>query len=177
MGGHCIGVDPYYLARKAKEVGYIPRLILAGRGINEEIPRYVAQETIKLLIKNNKKVHNSKILILGFSFKENIPDVRNTKVYDIVKELKEYGSNVIVYDPIADKQAAESEYNLLLVDDYKKYSPFDAIIVAVKHRIFTEDLTLKHLADISTQPPILVDVQGIFDRKEAEDNKICYWCL
>lgn len=177
VGGHCIGVDPYYLARKAKEVGYIPRLILAGRGINEEMPRYIAQEVIKLLIKSNKNVNNAKALVLGFSFKENVPDVRNTKVYDMIAELKEYGVDILVYDPIADKEESLQEYKITLSDNYEKYGPFDVIIVAVRHKIFLEKFSLDYFKSISTEPAILVDVKGIFDRIEAKRLGIVYFRL
>lgn len=177
VGGHCIGVDPYYLAYKAKQVGYIPRLILAGRGINEEIPKYIAHEVIKLLIKNSKNVANAKVLVLGFSFKENVPDVRNTKVYDMIKELEEYNINVIVHDPIADKNDALQEYGVNIVANYKDFSPFDAIIVAVKHQEFIENISLEHLKKISSSPPILIDIKGIFDKSLARDLGFIYWTL
>jgi len=109
VGGHCIGVDPYYLAYRARESGYIPQLILAGRGINEGIPKFIAEETVKLLAKAGKPINNSRVLVLGFTFKENVPDVRNTKVYDLIKELWEFGISTVIYDPIADEKAAKRE--------------------------------------------------------------------
>jgi UDP-N-acetyl-D-galactosamine dehydrogenase len=119
VGGHCIGVDPYYLAYKAREAGYIPQLILAGRGINEFIPKFVAEETVKLLVKAGKEIKGSKVLVLGFTFKENVPDVRNTKVYDLVKELKEFGIIAYIYDPIANKKEVLKEYGIELLEDFE----------------------------------------------------------
>lgn len=177
VGGHCIGVDPYYLTYKAKEAGYTPQLILAGRGINEYIPRFVAEETVKLMIKNDKKVKNGKILILGFSFKENVSDVRNTKVFDLYNELREFGLKVYVYDPIADREDTESEYNLKLIPKPEKFKPYEAVLVAVKHREFIEKINLLYIDRLSTKPPILVDIKGIFDKREASALGIIYWRL
>jgi len=140
VGGHCIGVDPYYLAYKAKEAGYIPQFILAGRNINESIPRFGAEETVKLLVKAKKKINGSKVLMLGFTFKENVPDVRNTKAYDLVKVLWEFGVETIIYDPVADKETTKAEYGIDLVDDYKNYIPYDAVIVVVRHEVFRKNI-------------------------------------
>ncbi|MEN2985172.1 MAG: nucleotide sugar dehydrogenase [Thermodesulfovibrionaceae bacterium] len=177
VGGHCIGVDPYYLTYKAKEAGYTPQLILAGRGINEYIPRFVAEETVKLMIKNDKKIKNGKILILGFSFKENVSDVRNTKVFDLYNELREFGLKVYVYDPIADREDTESEYNLKLIPKPEKFKPYEAVLVAVKHREFIEKINPLYIDRLSTKPPILVDIKGIFDKREASALGIIYWRL
>jgi len=176
VGGHCIGVDPYYLARKAKEVGYIPQLILAGRAINEEIPKFIAREIVKLMIKHDKKVKGGKVLVMGFTFKENVPDVRNTKVYDLIAELKEYGIEVVVYDPIADKEVAKKDYNICLVDDYESFRPYDVVLVAVKHKEFF-DINVKKFVEISTNPPILIDIKGIYPKSEALESGIIYWRL
>lgn len=177
VGGHCIGVDPYYLAYKAKEVGYIPQLILAGRNINESIPKFVAEETVKLLVKAKKKINGSKILMLGFTFKENVPDVRNTKVYDLVKVLWEFGVETIVYDPVADKEITKAEYGIDLVDDYKNYIPYDAVIVAVRHEVFRKTFDITVLKKLCSDPCILIDIKGLYSRKKALEKGIIYWRL
>lgn len=177
VGGHCIGVDPYYLTYKAKEVGYTPQLILAGRGINEHIPRFVAEETVKLIIRKDKRVKNGKVLILGFSFKENVTDVRNTKVFELYNELREFGLNVYVYDPIADSLDAETDYNLKLIQKPEDFAPYEAIVLAVKHREFIETIDLCRIIRLSTPPPILVDIKGVFNKKEALESGVVYWRL
>ncbi len=137
VGGHCIGVDPYYLTYKAEELGYKPNLILGARQINNGMSKYVAEKTIKLMIKKGLPIKDSKVLILGITFKENCPDVRNTKVVDIVAEMSEYGCNVDIYDPWADKDEVKYEYNLDLVDDYN-LDEYKAVILAVSHDEFRE---------------------------------------
>lgn len=137
VGGHCIGVDPYYLTYKAEELGYKPNLILGARQINNGMSKYVAEKTIKLMIKKGLPIKDSKVLILGITFKENCPDVRNTKVVDIVTEMNEYGCNVDIYDPWADKDEVKHEYNLDLVDNYN-LDEYKAIILAVAHDEFKE---------------------------------------
>lgn len=138
VGGHCIGVDPYYLAQKALEVGYHPEIILAGRRVNDGMGAYVATEVIKLMLNKNISVKNSSILVLGFTFKENCPDVRNTKVIDIVKELKTYGVNVIIHDPWASSAAVMHEYGVKTFESYDeiKKVQYDAIVMAVSHHQF-----------------------------------------
>jgi UDP-N-acetyl-D-galactosamine dehydrogenase len=177
VGGHCIGVDPYYLAYKAREAGYIPQLILAGRAINESIPMFVAEETIKLLVKAGKTINGSKVLVLGFTFKENVPDVRNTKVYDLVRELQEFGVKPIIYDPVADKEGAKREYGVELAEDYRGFKPYDAVVVAVKHKIFAEEFDLDRLKELSTEPCILVDVKGMYEKDKAITKGFVYWRL
>ena len=135
VGGHCIGVDPYYLAQKAQELGYNPEIILAGRRINDSMGEYVASEIIKLMIKKNIKINKASVLILGVTFKENCPDVRNTKVVDLIKSLKDYGINITVYDPIADEEEVLKEYNLKSTSLIPK-EKFDSIILAVAHNNF-----------------------------------------
>lgn len=137
VGGHCTGVDPYYLAQKAQEVGYHPEIILAGRRINDGMGTYVAQEVIKLMIKNNIGVKQANILILGFTFKENCPDVRNTRVIDIVRTLQEYDTQCEVYDPWADSEEVQREYNLTIYNKQDQLiGKYDAIILAVAHQQF-----------------------------------------
>ena len=137
VGGHCIGVDPYYLTYKAEELGYKPNLILGARQINNGMSKYVAEKTIKLMIKKGLPIKDSKVLILGITFKENCPDVRNTKVVDIVAEMSEYGCNVDIYDPWADKDEVKHEYGLDLLDDYN-LDEYKAVILAVSHDEFRE---------------------------------------
>ena len=135
VGGHCIGVDPYYLAQCAQRHGYNPEIILAGRRMNDGMGEYVANQTIKLMLKKGIQVLNSKIIILGFTFKENCPDVRNTKVYDIVKALNEYNLNISIYDPWANPTIAKHEYGVEVVNELPK-EKFDAAILAVSHKEF-----------------------------------------
>ncbi|WP_419788546.1 nucleotide sugar dehydrogenase [Mucilaginibacter sp. SP1R1] len=137
VGGHCTGVDPYYLAQKAQEVGYHPEIILAGRRLNDGMGTYVALEVIKLMIKKDISVKQSNILVLGFTFKENCPDVRNTRVIDIVKELREYEAHCEIYDPWADPAEVELEYDITTLKNFEELSGnYDAIIIAVGHREF-----------------------------------------
>jgi UDP-N-acetyl-D-galactosamine dehydrogenase len=138
VGGHCIGVDPYYLTHKAQEVGYHPEVILAGRRINDGMARYVADETVKLMLRKGLPVLGSKVLVLGLTFKENCPDVRNTKVVDIVKALRTYNTQVDVYDPWIDIQEAEQEYGLRCLAQFPKPGQYAAIILAVGHHQFIE---------------------------------------
>lgn len=137
VGGHCIGVDPYYLAQKAEEIGYHPEMILAGRRINNGMGDYIAKEIVKLLIQNNRKVKESKILMLGITFKENCPDLRNTRVVDIVSELKEFGAKVDVYDPWVDPKDAKHEFGIEIKESVQD-ERYDAVILAVSHKEFSE---------------------------------------
>jgi UDP-N-acetyl-D-galactosamine dehydrogenase len=135
VGGHCIGVDPYYLAHKAQEVGYNPEIILAGRRLNDNMGIYVANQVIKLMIKNGYKVDGAKVLVMGITFKENCPDIRNSRVIDIIKELKEFGCEVDVYDPWADKEEVKHEYGIELIDTLDKKT-YGTTVVAVSHDEF-----------------------------------------
>ncbi len=137
VGGHCIGVDPYYLAQKAQEYGYHPEIILAGRRMNDTMGQYVASEVIKKMIKSSIQVKDSNILVLGITFKENCPDVRNTKVVDVIHSLKEYDANITIYDPWANPAEVKHEYGLDIHTDIPK-GKYDAIVLAVKHTIFEE---------------------------------------
>ena len=132
VGGHCIGVDPYYLTHKAQEVGYNPEIILAGRRLNDNMGIYVANQVIKLMIKKGKKIEGSKVLILGITFKENCPDIRNSRVIDVIRELQDFSCNVEVSDYWADKEEVQREYNLNLVDNAKT-DDYDAVVLAVAH--------------------------------------------
>ena len=163
VGGHCIGVDPYYLAQKAQEIGYHPEIILAGRRTNDSMGLYVASETIKFIIKKGLKVLESNILILGFTFKENCPDVRNTKVIDIYNELISYNVNVEIFDPWARVEEVKKEYNINLIEEiditFKKYS---AIILAVSHEEF------KNFKIFKTENLVVFDVKGILDKSKVD---------
>jgi UDP-N-acetyl-D-galactosamine dehydrogenase len=168
VGGHCIGVDPYYLAQKAQEVGYHPEIILAGRRLNDNMGIYVAQEVIKLLIKKRISVADAKVLILGFTFKENCPDVRNTKVIDIIHELKTYSTNVTVYDPWAKPASVLQEYQTVTYDDINKVNAqkYDAIILAVGH----EDFRKINLAEFKSNNCVVYDVKGFFNKHEIDSR-------
>jgi UDP-N-acetyl-D-galactosamine dehydrogenase len=155
VGGHCIGVDPYYLAQKAQELGYHPEIILAGRRLNDEMGKYVATEVIKLMLKKDIKVKNSEVLVLGFTFKEDCPDVRNTKVIDIVNELKTYDVNVTIFDPWANPDEVIHEYNVVSQKEIPS-GKFDSVILAVSH---TEFLNME-LADLLKENAVFYDVKG-----------------
>ncbi len=156
VGGHCIGVDPYYLAQKAQELGYHPEIILAGRRMNDSMGQYVASEVVKLMLQNDLKVKGANILVLGITFKENCPDVRNTKVVDVIKNLKEYGTNVTIFDPLANPKEVMHEYGL----ETSRTMPsgeFDAVVLAVSHNEFLE-LDLDTFKNGNT---VVYDVKGV----------------
>ena len=158
VGGHCIGVDPYYLAQKAQEYGYHPEIILAGRRINDSMGEYVASEVIKLMIKNDIRIKEASILLLGITFKENCPDVRNTKVIDVISSLKEYGVKVIIYDPWANEEEVFMEYGLKSTKIVPKET-FDTIVLAVSHKQFL-DLDFSKL---KKEKSIIYDVKNILN--------------
>ena len=174
VGGHCIGVDPYYLTFKAQELGYYPEVILAGRRINDYMGKFVAESTVKLMIKEGKQVLNAKVLIMGITFKENIRDVRNTRVVDIYEELKSFGVKPFVYDPRAIPEEVEREYGIRLLSFPEEKSPYDAIIVAVKHEEF-KTLTPEFFRKISASKPVILDVKGIYDKSKFKD--VILWRL
>tara|TARA_B100001564_G_scaffold325222_1_gene306585 strand:- start:298 stop:1566 length:1269 start_codon:yes stop_codon:yes gene_type:complete len=160
VGGHCIGVDPYYLANKALEVGYNPEIILAGRRINDNMSMYVVMNLIKTMIKKKIDIINSKVLILGFSFKENCPDYRNTKIFEIIKHLKQYEIDIEITDPLVDSQMVKKEYNLNINKEVSSNSKFDAIILAVNHNEFKEFDFKKHLKDVN----VIFDLKGFYNK-------------
>ena len=162
VGGHCIGVDPYYLAQKAQEFGYHPEIILAGRRMNDSMGQYVASETVKQMLKNDVKVNGSDVLVLGFTFKENCPDVRNTKVVDVVKNLEDYGINVSIFDPWANPDEVKHEYNLE-TSTKLPFKKFDAVVLAVSHKEF-DDINIKNLL---SDKGIIYDVKGSLEREEG----------
>ena len=158
VGGHCIGVDPYYLAQKAQEYGYHPEIILAGRRMNDGMGKYVSSEIVKLMVQNDIKVKGSKILVLGVTFKENCPDVRNTKAIDVINNLKSYGASLTVYDPWAARDEVMHEYDLDMTNELPK-SKFDAVVLTVAHKEFLK----LNFSDLIVENGVLYDVKGILD--------------
>jgi nucleotide sugar dehydrogenase len=169
VGGHCIGVDPYYLTHKAEEVGYHPQVILAGRRINDNMAQYVAQTTIKLMLNNKLNVATAKVGILGITFKENCPDIRNSKIIDMIKEFEQWGINVVVSDPWADAEEVKDEYGLNLVN-IDENNPVDALVVAVGHKEY-RTLSAETLRSfVRSDKPVLVDVKSLFDRNTLSEQ-------
>jgi UDP-N-acetyl-D-galactosamine dehydrogenase len=167
VGGHCIGVDPYYLAQKAQEVGYHPEIILAGRRMNDSMGAYVASEVVKLMIKKGTPVKGATALMLGITFKENCPDIRNTRAIDIVHELADFGMTVDVYDPWASPSEVMHEYGITTMTRYPEQDGYSAVILAVAHKQFlTLDLNAHKQAGT-----ILYDVKGILD-KSLTDGRL-----
>lgn len=160
VGGHCIGVDPYYLAHKAESLGYYPQVILSGRRVNDNMGIFVANKLVKILISKNNIISKSTVLVLGITFKEDCPDIRNSKVIDIVKELKQFNINVDIYDPHADKKEVEKEYDIKLLDNID--SKYDAIVLAVSHSYF---LNLNYFDLKKNSNSIIFDLKGFLDRK------------
>ena len=160
MGGHCIGVDPYYLAQKAQEVGYHPEIILSGRRLNDGMGRYVANEIVKIMLKRGLPVLSSRILLLGITFKENCPDIRNTKAVDIYNELISFGAEVDVFDPWASNEEVEDVFDFALVDEPKE--GYHAIILGVAH----EEFRTANWQSRLTKDGILYDVKGILGADE-----------
>nr|WP_244971344.1 nucleotide sugar dehydrogenase [Vallitalea guaymasensis] len=177
VGGHCIGIDPYYLTYKAQQLDYRPEVILSGRRINDNMGKIIAEKTIKKLIENNQKVKDARVLVMGLTFKEDVPDLRNSKVKDVIDELLKYDINVIITDPVADKDEVYKDYNLEQTD-LDNVTDIDAIIVCVAHRYYREiNLeALKKYFDSNITYPILIDVKGIYDKKKA-DRIFNYWRL
>jgi UDP-N-acetyl-D-galactosamine dehydrogenase len=160
VGGHCIGVDPYYLAQKAQEVGYHPEIILAGRRLNDQMGKYISEQVIKLMVKKNLKIKNSKVLILGFTFKENCPDFRNTKVIDIYNELNAFDINVKIFDPLVNRLDVKNEFGISIIKtlNEKTLNQYSAIILAVAHNSF------KKIKLDSNKNCVIYDVKGFFDK-------------
>ena len=176
VGGHCIGVDPYYLTYKAEMLGYHSQIILAGRRINDDMGKYVAENVVKSLISCDKAVKNAKVAILGFTFKENCPDTRNTKIIDIVNELREYGITPVIADPQADADEAKRLYGIEFVD-MSTIANMDAVVLAVAHEEF-KGLTMEQIDGLYAQgKKVLLDLKGLLDRKAYEDAGYCYWRL
>lgn len=171
VGGHCIGVDPYYLTYKASELGYKPEIILAGRRINDSMGAILSKKLVQQLIKLNKQVATTKVLVMGATFKENVSDIRNSKVVDVIKELQSYSVNVEVYDPYADNEEFEHEYSVSLVNSFDK--EYDAVVVAVNHDQFAS-YDENFFRSILKSDGIIVDIKGDLRKKI---NNISYWSL
>lgn len=178
VGGHCIGVDPYYLTYKAEQMGYHSQVILAGRRINDDMGRYVAENIVKNLIRADVSVKTAKVAILGFTFKENCPDTRNTKVIDIVRELREYGIEPVIVDETADREEAKRLYGVELCDR-GAIQDVDALVIAVAHTEFSglEHADIEKFFNPANEKKVLVDVKGILNRKEWENDGCLYWRL
>ncbi len=179
VGGHCIGVDPYYLTYKAEALGYHSQIILSGRRINDDMGKYVAEQLVKKLIAADIAVKGAKVAVLGFTFKENCPDTRNTKVIDIIKELKEYGISPLITDPVADAEEAERLYGIKF-SDISEIKECDAVVLAVAHTefaSFTMDKLDSMYKDVENTKKVLVDIKGLLDRKEYESAGFSYWRL
>lgn len=175
VGGHCIGVDPYYLTHKAEKIGYIPQVILAGRRINDGMGKFIAQRTIREMIHAGQSILGSRVTVLGLTFKEDCPDLRNSRVIDIIRELEDYGIQVQVCDPLADPGEAAHEYGVNLVS-LDKLSPAAAVVAAVSHRQFLT-LSPEALAHLMDGNPVLIDVKGMYDQSALEAVGIRVWRL
>jgi UDP-N-acetyl-D-glucosamine/UDP-N-acetyl-D-galactosamine dehydrogenase len=171
VGGHCIGVDPYYLTHKAKELGYDPQVILSGRRINDGMPVFVANKLVKLLIKAGKIPQKSKVLIKGVTFKENITDIRNSKVFDLIKELQQFEIQVDVTDAYADNSSVKGTYKVEFIDEIA--TDYDAVVVAVAHQAY-RNLTMDYFQSIMQENPILMDLKAIY---EKPTSGMTYWRL
>lgn len=165
VGGHCIGVDPYYLAQRAQEFGYHPEIILAGRRLNDSMGEYVASQVVKLMIRKGISVNGAELLMLGITFKENCPDVRNTKIVDVVKSLTEYGISVTIYDPLANANDVKKEYNLITLTSIPN-NTFDAIVLGVSHAEFLK----LNFAELQKTNSLLYDVKGVLG--DIADNRL-----
>ena len=179
VGGHCIGVDPYYFVYEAEKLGYHSQIILSGRKINDGMGKFIADAIIKKLILGNKVVKQAKVVILGITFKENTPDIRNSKVVDIIENLREYGIEPIVVDPEADAEEAKHEYGIDLVD-IDEVNDVDCLVLAVSHDRFKkmnlEELDLLY-GDFDTQEKILIDVKSLLSANEVKEKGYSYWRL
>ncbi|GAA0768035.1 nucleotide sugar dehydrogenase [Clostridium subterminale] len=189
VGGHCIGVDPYYLIHRAKEFGIDSKVIASGRSINDGMAKFIAENTVKSLIKANKRVKNAKVAVLGLTFKEDCPDTRNTKVVDIIDELKDYGVNVLTTDPVACKEEIKEEYGIDMVS-MEDIKDVDAIILAVSHHQY-RDMSIKDFAPLyrsesldevaaakdEVEKDVFIDVKGIMDRHCVDSDTMVYWRL
>ena len=171
VGGHCIGVDPYYLTFKAKQLGYHAQIINAGRFVNDSMGGYTAKQTVKKIIASGKHISESKVLIMGATFKEDVSDIRNSKVVDVVNELKSFGAKVEVIDPYADSSSLEEEYGFGLVKEMGK--DYDAVIITVNHRAYL-DFNEDYFNSITSENPIIVDIKGIYKDKI---KNLTYWSL
>ncbi|MEJ2177164.1 MAG: nucleotide sugar dehydrogenase [Gammaproteobacteria bacterium] len=183
VGGHCIGIDPYYLTYKAESIGYYPQVILSGRRINDGMGKYIAETTVKKMIEADKPVKGSRVLVLGLTFKENVPDIRNTRVIDIIEELRSYGVKPLVHDPMANADETLHEYGIHLID-LEGQESFDAVVYAVPHAVF-ESIDAKAFAvlckgrdaDNANSLGVVIDVKSRLDRAAVENEGLVYWAL
>lgn len=162
VGGHCIGVDPYYLTYKAEELGYNPNIILAGRRINDNMGKFIAEKLVKLLISSGGRVKGAKVLVCGITFKENCPDIRNTRVTDIIAELREYGLDIDIFDPVADSGDVMEEYGLELVS--KPQGDYEAVVLAVKHKAFENMFSKENINELLKEGSVFIDVKSFIDK-------------
>lgn len=175
VGGHCIGVDPYYLTHKAQMVGYHPEVILAGRRINDGMGQFIAEQTVKMLARQGLHTAGQTVIVLGLTFKEDVPDLRNSKVIDVVRELEAYGINVVIHDPIADKEEAHEEYGVNLVD-WDKLPKANAIVAAVSHKAYQKQ-GLPALLDKLVDKGVFIDVKSAWEPAEIEKAGKAVWRL
>jgi UDP-N-acetyl-D-galactosamine dehydrogenase len=175
VGGHCIGVDPYYLTYKAKELGYDAKVILSGRTTNDGMGAYIARKTVQMMIKQGKDVAKSKVLVMGATFKENVEDIRNSKVADVINELRNFSVNVDIVDPHADSDELHHEYGFRLTPQEQIGSDYDAVVVAVSHKPYTEK-DEAYFKSITAEQAVLVDIKGLF-REKISDDALHYWSL
>ena len=174
VGGHCISVDPYYLTAKAESLGYRPEVILSGRRVNDSMGAYIAQKTIKLINSQGKSGSNARVGVFGLTFKENVPDLRNSRVPDIISELQDFGAEVLVHDPLANSEEAHHEYQVTLCNEQSLKS-LDAIILAVPHREYV-DSNVEHFTNRFAQNGVFIDVKSVFHSNQF-DSSITYWSL
>ncbi|WP_083552658.1 nucleotide sugar dehydrogenase [Syntrophotalea acetylenivorans] len=178
VGGHCIGVDPFYLTYKAEEIGYHPQVILAGRRINDGMGKYVAETTVKQLIRADKAVKGARVLVLGLTFKENVPDIRNTKVVDIIAELQDFQVEVLVHDPVAEVGEARKEYGIEL-QSLEEIGPVDGVILAVAHNDFINmsSAQFKQLCSNGNKQGVVIDVKAVLNGDDISASGLSYWAL
>jgi UDPglucose 6-dehydrogenase/UDP-N-acetyl-D-galactosamine dehydrogenase len=180
VGGHCIPVDPYYLVRRARELGYHSQVISAGRAINDSMAKHVAEMTVKALNEVGKVIKGSKVLIIGLTYKENVADTRETPQKHVIEELKEYGIEPMGYDPLLDIAEAEKEFGVRMLPNLEPKTRFDGIILAVAHDVFKDQacgITIESLASIMKSHPVLVDIRRFFDGTQATKRGFCYRTL
>lgn len=172
VGGHCIGVDPYYLLHKSRQLGYEPQVINSGRRVNDSMPAYIATKLVQMLLQRSKNPGETSVLVMGLTFKENISDIRNSKVADLVRELMGYAINVHIVDPYASPNEVAREYGLSLLD--KPVGPYDAVVVAVGHDAYKE-LEMAYFKSLMNREPILLDLKGLY--RMRNDDELAYWQL
>jgi UDP-N-acetyl-D-galactosamine dehydrogenase len=175
VGGHCIGVDPYYLTHKAEKLGYQPQVILAGRRINDGMGKFIAMRTVKEMVRAGHAIHDARVTVLGLTFKENCPDLRNSKVINIIDELRDFGLQVQVHDPLADRMEALEEYGIELTP-FENLLPASAVIVAVAHEDYKR-FTPEQLKKMMGTKPVVIDVKGVYSQTALRENDIQFWRL